>query len=203
MAAATRRATPIRCRISSSWPRPITRVGIRCEKPGELDDAIKEMIEVDKPVIFDCVVDQTENCFPMIPSGRAHNEMLLGDAAEKHRGCDHRRRQDAGVRLRAASRMSVTSYRAAHSHYPAATRHERIETPHPLGHRRQRARRAGARHRPVLRPRLQHQLAHGVGDGAPEASLAHHHRHARHADGDRADQEPARAPGAGRIAWST
>src|SRR6195256_6011490 len=58
-------------------------VGIRCEKPGELDDAIKQMIDVDKPVIFDCVVDQNENCFPMIPSGRAHNEMILGDAAEK------------------------------------------------------------------------------------------------------------------------
>ena len=41
------------------------------------------MIDVDKPVIFDCVVDRHENCFPMIPSGRAHNEMLLGDAAEK------------------------------------------------------------------------------------------------------------------------
>jgi acetolactate synthase-1/2/3 large subunit len=58
-------------------------VGIRCEKPGELDDAIRQMIDVDKPVIFDCVVDQNENCFPMIPSGRAHNEMILGDAAEK------------------------------------------------------------------------------------------------------------------------
>ncbi len=56
-------------------------VGIRCEKPGELDAAIKEMINVKKPVIFDCVVDPNENCFPMIPSGRAHNEMLLGDAA--------------------------------------------------------------------------------------------------------------------------
>src|ERR1700757_2012271 len=55
-------------------------VGIRCEKPGDLDDAIRRMIEVNKPVIFDCVVDQNENCFPMIPSGRAHNEMLLGDA---------------------------------------------------------------------------------------------------------------------------
>jgi acetolactate synthase-1/2/3 large subunit len=55
-------------------------VGIRCEKPGDLDAAIKEMIAVDKPVIFDCVVDQNENCFPMIPSGRAHNEMILGDA---------------------------------------------------------------------------------------------------------------------------
>jgi acetolactate synthase-1/2/3 large subunit len=58
-------------------------VGIRCEKPGDLDAAITEMINIDKPVIFDCVVDQAENCFPMIPSGRAHNEMLLGDAAEK------------------------------------------------------------------------------------------------------------------------
>jgi acetolactate synthase I/II/III large subunit len=37
---------------------------------------------VPKPVIFDCVVDRNENCFPMIPSGRAHNEMILGDAAE-------------------------------------------------------------------------------------------------------------------------
>ena len=72
-------------------------VGIRCEKPGELDAAIKEMIKVKKPVIFDCVVDPNENCFPMIPSGRAHNEMLLGDAAEKHRGGDHRGRQGDGV----------------------------------------------------------------------------------------------------------
>jgi acetolactate synthase-1/2/3 large subunit len=57
-------------------------VGIRCSKPGDLDAAIKEMINVDKPVIFDCLVDKQENCFPMIPSGRAHNEMILGDAAE-------------------------------------------------------------------------------------------------------------------------
>jgi acetolactate synthase I/II/III large subunit len=57
-------------------------VGIRCDKPSELDAAIKHMIEVPKPVIFDCVVDPAENCFPMIPSGRAHNEMLLSDAAE-------------------------------------------------------------------------------------------------------------------------
>jgi acetolactate synthase-1/2/3 large subunit len=40
------------------------------------------MIDVDKPVIFDCVVDQAENCFPMIPSGAAHNEMLLGPEDE-------------------------------------------------------------------------------------------------------------------------
>jgi acetolactate synthase I/II/III large subunit len=55
-------------------------VGIRCERPGDLDGAIREMIGVNRPVIFDCVVDPNENCFPMIPSGRAHNEMLLGDA---------------------------------------------------------------------------------------------------------------------------
>src|SRR6202034_385881 len=57
--------------------------GIRCEHPAELDDKIREMIEVKKPVIFDCVVDPAENCFPMIPSGRAHNEMLLGVAATR------------------------------------------------------------------------------------------------------------------------
>ena len=57
-------------------------VGIRCEKPADLDAAILEMINVDKPVIFDCMVDQNENCFPMIPSGRPHNEMILGDSGE-------------------------------------------------------------------------------------------------------------------------
>ena len=52
-------------------------VGIRAKTPDELDQKIKEMIEVDKPVIFDCVVDKEENCFPMIPSGKPHNQMLL------------------------------------------------------------------------------------------------------------------------------
>ncbi|MFL5006592.1 MAG: biosynthetic-type acetolactate synthase large subunit [Microvirga sp.] len=54
-------------------------VGIRCEDPADLDAAITEMISVDRPVIFDCVVDKAENCFPMIPSGKAHNEMILND----------------------------------------------------------------------------------------------------------------------------
>jgi acetolactate synthase-1/2/3 large subunit len=54
-------------------------VGIRAEKPEELDDKIQEMIDVKRPVIFDCVVANLANCFPMIPSGKAHNEMLLGD----------------------------------------------------------------------------------------------------------------------------
>ncbi len=56
-------------------------VGIRCSDPKELDAAILQMINTDRPVIFDCIVDKTENCFPMIPSGKAHNEMILGDAA--------------------------------------------------------------------------------------------------------------------------
>ncbi|MEP9352353.1 acetolactate synthase 3 large subunit [Xanthobacter sp. KR7-65] len=56
-------------------------VGIRCDKPADLDAAIAEMIAIKRPVIFDCIVDQQENCFPMIPSGRAHNEMILGDMA--------------------------------------------------------------------------------------------------------------------------
>jgi len=55
--------------------------GIRCERPGDLDNAIREMIEVKKPVIFDCRVANLANCFPMIPSGKAHNEMLLPDEA--------------------------------------------------------------------------------------------------------------------------
>jgi acetolactate synthase-1/2/3 large subunit len=54
-------------------------VGIRCERPGDLDAKIMEMIDTRRPVIFDCIVDKTENCFPMIPSGKAHNEMLLND----------------------------------------------------------------------------------------------------------------------------
>ena len=53
-------------------------VGLRATKPEQLDDLIREMIDTPRPVVFDCVVDQTENCFPMIPSGAAHYEMLLG-----------------------------------------------------------------------------------------------------------------------------
>jgi acetolactate synthase-1/2/3 large subunit len=56
-------------------------IGIRCERPSELDDAIKAMLKApnDKPVLFDCRVAALANCFPMIPSGKAHHEMLLGE----------------------------------------------------------------------------------------------------------------------------
>jgi acetolactate synthase I/II/III large subunit len=53
--------------------------GIRCSNPADLDDAILEMLAHDGPIIFDCLVEKHENCFPMIPSGKPHNEMLMGD----------------------------------------------------------------------------------------------------------------------------
>ncbi len=58
-------------------------VGIRANRPDELDEKIIEMLSVNKPVIFDCVVDKVENCYPMIPSGKAHNQMLLGKQDEE------------------------------------------------------------------------------------------------------------------------
>jgi len=58
-------------------------VGIRANKPDELDEKIEQMLSVNKPVIFDCVVDKTENCYPMIPSGKPHNQMLLGKQDEE------------------------------------------------------------------------------------------------------------------------
>jgi acetolactate synthase I/II/III large subunit len=57
--------------------------GIICKDPADLDDAIIEMINHPGPVVFDCLVEKHENCFPMIPSGKPHNEMLLGEASTK------------------------------------------------------------------------------------------------------------------------
>ena len=58
-------------------------VGIRAQTPDELDTKIKQMLKSDKPVLFDCRVEKVENCFPMITSGKAHNEMILGAKDEK------------------------------------------------------------------------------------------------------------------------
>ncbi|WP_212524656.1 acetolactate synthase 3 large subunit [Actibacterium sp. MT2.3-13A] len=55
--------------------------GIICKDPADLDDAIMEMLDYDGPVIFDCLVEKHENCFPMIPSGEPHNKMLMGEAS--------------------------------------------------------------------------------------------------------------------------
>ena len=60
--------------------------GVRAEAPGDLDGAIEEMLAYDGPVICDVCVDPTENCYPMIPSGAAHNDMLLGPAADQGAG---------------------------------------------------------------------------------------------------------------------
>ncbi|WP_084863907.1 acetolactate synthase 3 large subunit [Salibaculum halophilum] len=77
-------------RYSSSWSEALPDFvklaeafgakGICVSDPDDLDDAIMEMLDHDGPVIFDCLVEKHENCFPMIPSGKAHNEMLLGEA---------------------------------------------------------------------------------------------------------------------------
>jgi acetolactate synthase-1/2/3 large subunit len=56
--------------------------GIKCDNPADLDAAIADMINVKKPVLFDCVVEKHENCLPMIPSGKPHNEMILPDFTE-------------------------------------------------------------------------------------------------------------------------
>ncbi len=53
-------------------------VGMRVSDPAKVDDTIKEMISIKRPVVCDVIVDQKENCYPMIPSGKAHNEMILG-----------------------------------------------------------------------------------------------------------------------------
>ena len=58
-------------------------VGLRARTPDELDAKIMEMIEVKRPVLFDCRVDPKENCYPMIPSGAAHDQMLLSDTEEE------------------------------------------------------------------------------------------------------------------------
>ena len=80
-------------RYSSSWSEALPDFvklaeafgakGIQCSDPADLDDAIMEMINYDGPVIFDCLVEKHENCFPMIPSGEPHNKMLLGEAKTK------------------------------------------------------------------------------------------------------------------------
>jgi len=57
-------------------------VGLRATDPAELPALVDEMIRSDRPVVFDVLVDKTENCFPMVPSGAAHNEMLLASDHE-------------------------------------------------------------------------------------------------------------------------
>ena len=62
--------------------------GMKCENPADLDDAIAKMLEIDGPVILDVAVDDKENCYPMIPSGKPHNEMLLGQETNGNEAID-------------------------------------------------------------------------------------------------------------------
>jgi len=57
-------------------------VGLRCARPGDLDGVIREMMANGRPTVVDVAVDEKENCFPMIPSGAAHNEMILGPSGK-------------------------------------------------------------------------------------------------------------------------
>ena len=59
-------------------------VGLRASSVDDLDRVIAEMLATDRAVIADIAVDPKENCFPMIPSGAAHNEMILGPEHEDH-----------------------------------------------------------------------------------------------------------------------
>jgi len=70
-------------------------LGLRAQSPAELDAKIQQMIDYDGPVLFDCRVTKDENCFPMIPSGKAHNEMILADDGRDLGGII----DDAGKRL--------------------------------------------------------------------------------------------------------
>jgi acetolactate synthase-1/2/3 large subunit len=80
-------------RYSSSWSESLPDFvklaesfgwkGIRCDDPADLDAAIQEMLDHPGPVLFDCLVEKHENCLPMIPSGKAHNEMIMGEDATK------------------------------------------------------------------------------------------------------------------------
>ena len=74
--------------------------------PADLGAAITEMIETPRAVIVDCLVDKMENCFPMIPSGKAHNEMILAEDADVEmeamidaKGRELVERLDKGVRI--------------------------------------------------------------------------------------------------------
>ncbi len=67
--------------------------GIRCENPAELDAAIAEMLDYDGPVLFDVIVEKDENCLPMIPSGKPHNEIILPDTANIGSIIDEKGRQ--------------------------------------------------------------------------------------------------------------
>ena len=102
--------------------------GIQCSDPADLDDAIMEMIDHDGPVIFDCLVEKHENCFPMIPSGKPHNKMLLGEAATQ--GAIGRHGRGAGLSAAEAgvqqmSALKIKKGTSSHSAYDLRSGYDR------------------------------------------------------------------------------
>ena len=162
---ATRAALPDFVKLADSFHA----VGLRAERVEQLDDVIREMLATDRAVIADIAVDPKENCFPMIPSGAAHNEMILGPEHEDDGRRHHRRRPGAGLNAFPAHVAAWTwpAARMAARRWPAHSERDRVRS-HPMPDTTQRsatisvlvdneAGRPGARHRPVLRPRLQHR----------------------------------------------
>ena len=157
-------------------------VGLRAETPDELDAKIMEMIAVRRARCCSTAASTRRRiAIPMIPSGAAHNEMILcADAGRRwamRPKCSERRKgwhacwKSARPRLRAKRRRSA--YRSLN---PATESETKIpgysELERTSHHRRaggQRGRRAGPRHRPVLRPRLQYRKP----DGGRGRSSAH------------------------------
>jgi acetolactate synthase-1/2/3 large subunit len=58
--------------------------GMHCENPKDLESKFKEMLDHKGPVLFECIIEKSENVFPMIPAGAAHNEILLGSQAKQY-----------------------------------------------------------------------------------------------------------------------
>jgi acetolactate synthase I/II/III large subunit len=76
-------------------------LGLRAEKPGEVEAVLKEGLKHKGPVLMDIYTDPYENCYPMIPAGGAHHEMMLEDPpeltqAKKGKGGSHKRKVDEG-----------------------------------------------------------------------------------------------------------
>ena len=107
-------ALPDFVKLADAFPRDRAAGGRRSMTS---TDVIREMIAIDGPVIADICVDQKENCFPMIPSGAAHNEMILGPEHGTSAPPDHRRGPGAGLRCfaRRADAFPAATWRTRHS----------------------------------------------------------------------------------------
>ena len=138
-------------------------VGLRADKPAELDDKIQEMIDSQAGRCCSTAASiRPRIAIPMIPSGAAHNEMILSTRTTAAR---------SATPERCWSEMHDTKVKPS----------DDDRAPHPDRAGGQRGRRAGARGRPVLRPRLQYRKPDGGRGRSRRRTPPHHHRHQRHA----------------------